>query len=201
MNESAEIIADTPRKRKELPPVEYIRECLDYDPITGSLEWKRRAQKHFSTLNSWSVWNSRFAGKEAGSKRTGKRGERRNIAVNFHAGTKVSVYTAHSLIFAIMGTLVPDDKIIDHRNTDPFDNRWENLRLVDDTQSACNRKKRNGGVNDLPKGIIPRNSGFQARIGINGKRFHLGVFKTVEEAHKAYCDAAEKLHGEFARLK
>ncbi len=37
-------------------------------------------------------------------------------------------------------------------------------------------------------------------IRLQGKNYHLGMFDTPEEAHKAYCEAAVKLHGEFAKL-
>lgn len=38
---------------------------------------------------------------------------------------------------------------------------------------------------------------FNARIKINGKLKHLGMFATPEAAHEAYMAAAKKLHGEF----
>jgi hypothetical protein len=40
---------------------------------------------------------------------------------------------------------------------------------------------------------------WQANIACNGKQQHLGLFKTAEEAAKAYDAAALRLHGEFAK--
>jgi hypothetical protein len=37
-----------------------------------------------------------------------------------------------------------------------------------------------------------------AQIVCNGEKYRLGYFKTVEEAHQAYRDAAKRLHDEFA---
>jgi hypothetical protein len=39
----------------------------------------------------------------------------------------------------------------------------------------------------------------RASIKANGKRIFLGLFLTAEEAHDAYCAAAKKYFGEFAR--
>ncbi|EFW4606110.1 hypothetical protein FLI08_23795, partial [Shigella sonnei] len=39
-----------------------------------------------------------------------------------------------------------------------------------------------------------------AQINHNGKTIHIGTYTTEEEAHKAYCEAAVKLHGEFTKL-
>jgi hypothetical protein len=42
---------------------------------------------------------------------------------------------------------------------------------------------------------------WRAQIGYQGKVTNLGSFDTPEEAHAAYCEAAHRLHGEFARTE
>jgi hypothetical protein len=41
---------------------------------------------------------------------------------------------------------------------------------------------------------------YEARIGFQNKSIYLGLFHTPEEAHKAYCDKADELFGEFANF-
>ena len=45
---------------------EYVRECLDYEPDTGLLKWKKRPVEHFKNKRSCNIWNTRYAGKNAG---------------------------------------------------------------------------------------------------------------------------------------
>lgn len=43
-------------------------------------------------------------------------------------------------------------------------------------------------------GVIPVRDRFWARIHVNGRSRHLGVFRTAEEAHDAYLAAKAELH-------
>lgn len=51
----------------ELPPISYLRECLQYDPAIGELRWKTRPEYHFFSERQWRRWNTRYAGAIAGS--------------------------------------------------------------------------------------------------------------------------------------
>jgi hypothetical protein len=52
------------------------------------------------------------------------------------------------------------------------------------------------------KGITwdKRASKWIAQIKVEGKHLHLGTFETEELAHAAYCEAATRHFGEFARF-
>lgn len=47
-------------------------------------------------------------------------------------------------------------------------------------------------MTDLPKGVYQQGRKFVAKIRVNYVALHLGTFDTPEEAHHAYCRAAQK---------
>ena len=93
-------------------------------------------------------------------------------------------------------------KFVDHANKDGLDNRRKNIRWASPRQNAQNRKMRRDSSHRL-KGVRWREEHrvWYARIAIKGKRLHLGSFKTEEEAHSAYCEAAMRYHKEYASTK
>jgi len=102
----------------------------------------------------------------------------------------------------IMG--VEDSKVhVDHINHDTLDNRKSNLRLCTNAENIRNQKIRKGGFSKY-KGVFKSSKGcikhFQASIGFNQKRIHLGYFATELEAAIAYNKAALHYFGEFALL-
>lgn len=87
---------------------------------------------------------------------------------------------------------------LDHINGIPTDNRICNLRKASHSQNRWNQRRRKDSLTGY-KGVTKVKNGWMARIRIYGKQRYLGVFPTPQEAHKAYCAAAEKLFGQFAR--
>ena len=106
-------------------------------------------------------------------------------------------YRAHRLIWKMVyGDPVPDE--IDHRDTDPHNNRIDNLRAADSGQNHANNSFSwsNTGV----RGVSRKQDGkFQAYLSFRRKTIHLGFFDTLEEAMAARRKAAEEIYGEFAR--
>jgi len=94
----------------------------------------------------------------------------------------------------------------DHIDGDTLNNQKYNLRLATGSGNSINSKQRKKVYQEnewLPRGISFNSKydlPFTARICINRKRHRLGAFKTLEEATKAYNDAAQKYHGEFRRI-
>jgi HNH endonuclease len=88
----------------------------------------------------------------------------------------------------------PPGMDVDHINGDTLDNRRSNLRLCTHTQNLQNRVIRGR------KGIWKYSTRWRARITVNKKAIHLGVFDSPDEAIAAYDQAAIRYFGEFARL-
>lgn len=98
------------------------------------------------------------------------------------------------------GAWPPDDMFVDHINGIKADNRIVNLRLATPTQNQYNK----AATSFYPKGVTWRNrlqKPWQAKIRVNGTRYHLGSFETMEEAAEAYRKAALEHHGDFACLE
>lgn len=87
--------------------------------------------------------------------------------------------------------------IIDHINNCRNDNRKENLRIATQQTNQINRKANSNSKTGV-KGVGIYKDKFIARIMVNNKNIHLGIFNTIEEAKKAREEAEKKYFGEFA---
>ncbi|MBR7902754.1 HNH endonuclease [Burkholderia cenocepacia] len=106
-------------------------------------------------------------------------------------------YAAHRLAWMMVHGQIPDGMQIDHINRNRLDNRICNLRLASPLGNMWNSPvKRNSrtGV----KGVSMARGKFRALIRADGKRRCLGYFDSIEEASRAYQQAAERVHGAFA---
>ncbi len=124
-------------------------------------------------------------------KRTGKPSGCLNAYGYLHIGVGPYVYRAHRLAFIWMTGSCPD--CIDHIDGARANNAWRNLREATRAQNNANRAV-------TPKGYTLYRGKWQARISVDSRTKHLGLFDTEAEAHAAYLSAASELRGEFARV-
>lgn len=112
-----------------------------------------------------------------------------------------TLYFAHNLIWIMNYGYLPNG-MIDHKNGNKLDNKIENLREANDFENQYNRPAPKDNRSGYKGVSFCRQTGnWQSAIGYNGKRKHLGRYKTKEEAYEAYCMAAKELHANFVRLK
>jgi len=100
---------------------------------------------------------------------------------------KGKLYLSHRLVYIYHNGEIADDLHIDHIDRTRSNNNIENLRLVTRQENQWN----------LPgKGfhLHKPNNKFRAQIRVSGKRIHLGLFDTAEEARKAYLEAKKEFH-------
>src|SRR6476469_6916709 len=162
---------------------EQLMAVLECDPETGRFFW-RAARPNGGRIK---------AGDEAGSL------SRRYNAHRWVIGVSEKRYLRSRLAWLWMTGAWPE-QLIDHRDGDPTNDRWTNLRLATRTQNNGNRKKQKSNCKSSLKGVEVLPYGrFRARILQHGKVFHLGVFSTEEQAHAAYMVAAKQMFGEYAR--
>ena len=91
-------------------------------------------------------------------------------------------------------------KGLDHINGRRDDNREENLREATQSENMANvpRAKNNkSGAKGVSWHAMGRK--WQVHIQKSRKTYYLGLFNTLEEAAAAYREAAQRLHGVFAK--
>lgn len=94
----------------------------------------------------------------------------------------------------------PPGTQIDHIDGNSLNNQKSNLRFATVGQNSYNRGKRTTNLAGY-KGVSLTRKGYKAAIKANKIFYHLGVFDSAAAAHAAYCEAARRLHGEFARFE
>jgi hypothetical protein len=132
-------------KMRETLTAERLRELLEYDPLTGVFCWKVSRGKA-------------RVGSEAGTL---------NSASYQQIGIDRRLYLTERLAWFWMTAEWPKG-LVDHRDRDTLNNRWDNLRLSTHSQNAANSKARSG-----LKGVTSKGRRFQAAIRANGRSLHL----------------------------
>ena len=108
-------------------------------------------------------------------------------------------YTVGQVIFLMFHGYIPER--VSFIDANPLNTRIENLRAVTQSQITCYRKNKKTNNSGYKGVCLHKQTGkYIAQISKNKKQYHLGLFNTPTEAHKAYRKAAKKLHGEFARV-
>ena len=78
---------------------------------------------------------------------------------------------------------------VDHVNRNGLDNRKINIRECTRSQNSLNARIRTDNTSGCKGVCFDKRSGkYAAQIKINGKRKHVGLFSTVEEAAKAFIE-------------
>ena len=102
----------------------------------------------------------------------------------------------------LFGLMKGDKVVIDHLDGNKLNCTRENLRRGTTSDNMCNRQKllKNNKTASKYKGVRLNHNKWEAVCQKDKKRYHLGYFKTEEEAAKAYNEKAKELHQNFAIL-
>lgn len=151
--------------------LEYLKKLLSYEPGTGVFTWlvnKGRIRK----------------GTQAGTMR--KDGYR--LIMIDH-----KLYYAHRLAIFYMTGEYPTS-VIDHKDQNPINNKYDNLRLFDRSRNAVNGKVRRKNNSSGHRGVYwhNQNNNWCVQITINKKTKHLGCFDKLEDAIDAYQKKAKE---------
>jgi hypothetical protein len=169
--------------------LQFIKECFQLSPESPSwVKWKTRPRHHFATDGAWKKFNSQFAGRNAGTKTS-------HGYWQIYTGKTIG---AHRVVWAIENNEDPSKFSIDHIDCNGLNNDPKNLRIASLLENSRNRRVSKNKRIQL-KGVEKSKGKFRARIYADGRTYRLGTFDTPEQAHAAYCSAADTIHKTFAR--
>lgn len=165
---------------------EIANDLLRYEADTGRMFWRERDKEWFPDERAWKVWNTRYAGAEAFTTPDGD---------GYLKGRLLGErYRAHRVIWLLHTGSWPSDQI-DHINGNKSDNRIENLRDVSGQENLRNQRRRSTNTSGYA-GVSwhKRDNRWSAQIWHDGRKRHLGLFKSRDEA-VATRKQAEKRYG------
>lgn len=156
-----------------------LKEYLVYNPSTGIFIWN---------LNK--SYNAK-AGDQAGY-------------IDCNGYVKITLngktYSGHSLAWFYMTGEELDELLIDHKDKNRKNNRWDNLRrCVDFNLNLYNKSFYKSNTSGY-RGVHFHKGSWVASISKNNKKQHIGCFKIKENAALAYNQKAKEFFGDFAVL-
>lgn len=157
--------------------LERLQTLLSYDANTGWFTWR---------VNKGNVKAGARAGKDAS---------------NGYRRVKVDCveYPEHRLAWFYMTGEWPKC-VIDHIDRDQRNNAFDNLREANYAENQYNRThQRNNTSGHKGVSFNKKSQKWRAEIMRNGRSHYLGQFGDIELAVAAYREAANDLHGKFAR--
>lgn len=155
-----------------MPTLGDMKSHLRYEPSTGHFYWLKTYHKHrvgsrAGSLDANGYWRVQVGGK---------------------------VYKAHRLVWLFETEEWPPADI-DHINGVRSDNRFGNLRLAPNGTNAQNyplHGRNRVGLHGVS--WVEARQSWRAMIRVDGKQRYVGIFRTPEEAHRAYLAAKAKYH-------
>lgn len=153
---------------------ELVKDLFDYKE--GQLYWKKTTS------------NRSIAGNLAGY--LSKRGYWR-VSIDYKH------YYTHRIIFLMFHGHLP--KLLDHIDSNPLNNKIENLRAATSAENVRNSKLRKTNTSGI-KGVSwdKQHKKWSVAIMVSGKNYRIGRFKDLELAQLAIAEARNKYHQEFA---
>jgi hypothetical protein len=152
-----------------------LQELLDYDPNTGVFTWR------VARGNA-----------KAGSI-AGHRGGRGYWSISINGRP----YRAHRLAWLWIYGLWPSG-ILDHKNRIKDDNRISNIRECSETENLRNRGRFTNNQSGTTGVYRATDNTWCARITVNYKNIHLGVFRAIDDAIAARKAAEARYFGPFS---
>lgn len=150
-----------------------LKQLLRYDYVTGVFTWNVSSRGH---------------------KKIGRKAGWKDNQGYLHIRLDGVLYPAHRLAWLYVTGEWPKGGFVDHINTNPSDNKWDNLR--DATKRVNQENRRRPGRNNKSGflGVSPNGQRWSASIVSHRMKKHLGTFDTPEQAHEAYVVAKRELH-------
>jgi len=140
---------------------------------------QKQLKELFHYKDGYLIWRTSWrAGRKAGhvkKKSYTKYGKRRRTVI-----IEGEAYLNSRLVYIFYNGTIVNNLFIDYIDRNTLDDRIENLRLVTTQENGYNR----GAT-----GYTQRKNRWEATIMKDNKSIYLGLFKTKEEARKAYSEA------------
>lgn len=165
----------------------FLDEVLEYDQYTGALKWKCRGRHMFDSDRAWKSWNTRYAGKDAGRIYSCPKTRKKAYKCRT-VGILGRSFQAHRIIWVMMTGEEPPEEI-DHIDQDGTNNRWINLRGSTRRLNSRNIGLRTNNTSGIIGVGLHCCGRWRARIMIDGKEKHLGLFDDKFSAERAVIDA------------